>query len=80
MTYKLHLGKSLTVQRLRHRAFIAEGLGLIPGLGTKILQAKGNGKKIKQMNRKYFQTALMEIRGRPYPLPLCVHTHTCSSG
>ena len=36
--------------------------------------------KTKQINRKYFQPALMEIRGRPYPLPLCMPTHTCSSG
>ena len=32
-------------------------------------------KRTKQINRKYFQTALMGIRGRPYPLPLCKHTH-----
>ena len=45
MTYKLHLGKSLTVQRFRHRAFIAEALGLIPGLGTKIPQVTQHSQK-----------------------------------
>ena len=45
MTYKLYLGKSLTVQRLRLHAFSPEGMGLIPGLGTKIPQVTQHSQK-----------------------------------
>ena len=45
MTYKLYLGKSLTVQRLSLCAFNPEGLGLIPGLGTKIPQVTQHSQK-----------------------------------
>ena len=38
-------GNSLTVQWLGLLAFIAEGLGLIPGRGTKIPQAAWSGQK-----------------------------------
>ena len=37
------LGTSLAVQRLRLRAFTAEGAGSIPGHGTKIPQAAWHG-------------------------------------
>ena len=39
-------GNSLVVQWLGLRAFTAEGLGSIPGRGTKIPQASKCGKKI----------------------------------
>ena len=42
------LGNSLVVQWLRLRAFIATGLGLVPGLGTKMPQAALGGQKKKR--------------------------------
>ena len=54
MTYKLYLGKSLTVQRLSLCAFNPEGLGLIPGLGTKIPQAAWQGQNNKNKLKKIF--------------------------
>ena len=45
------MGNSLVVQWLGFRAFTAEGLGSIPGQGTKIPQAVQRGQKIK-LNKK----------------------------
>ena len=41
------LGNSLVVQCLGLCALTAEGLGPIPGQGTKILQAVQHGQKVK---------------------------------
>ena len=42
------MGTSLVIQWLGLSAFTAEGLGSIPGLGIKILQASRSGKKKKK--------------------------------
>ena len=45
-------GNSLEVQWLGLHTFTAEGVGSIPGQGTKILQAAWCGQKIKNQNNK----------------------------
>ena len=40
----MELETSLVVQEFRLSAYIAEGVGLIPGQGTKILHASGVAK------------------------------------
>ena len=45
---RITLGNSLEVQRLGLRTSIAGGMGLIPGRGTKILQALKCGQKKKK--------------------------------
>ena len=44
----IHLGNSLAVQWLGLCTFTAEGLGSIPGPGTRILQAVQHGTKKKK--------------------------------
>ena len=46
---KINMGNSLAVQWLRLCAFTVEGLGLIPGGGTKIPQAAWRGQKKKKV-------------------------------
>ena len=46
---------SLVVQWLGLCAFTAEGLGSIPGQGTKIPQATWHSQRIKKKNRRYVQ-------------------------
>ena len=49
---KMKTGNSLEVQWLGLHTFTAEGVGSIPGQGTKILQAAWCGQKIKNQNNK----------------------------
>ena len=51
LIWKVLSGNSLAIQWLGLGVFTAGVLGLIPGLGSKILQAKWNGKK-KQANKQ----------------------------
>ena len=46
------MGTSLVVQQLRVHASNAEGMGLIPGWGTKIPQAEQWGQKKRERERK----------------------------
>ena len=46
------VGNSLAVQRLGHHTFTAEGLGSIPGQGTKTPQAKKQKKREKEKRKK----------------------------
>ena len=55
----MYLGNSLVVQWLGLHAFTAEGVGLIPGWGTKIPQAAWCGQRKKKKKKIY----------------ICIHTH-----
>ena len=48
------MGDSLVVQWLRPTTFTAEGMGLIPGQGTKIRKPHTQQKKKKCMNAKHY--------------------------
>ena len=66
MWYNLYtIGNSLAVRWLGLDAFTAVGLGLIPGQGTKILQAARHSKKKKKF---FFFTYL-----RVYPFKCILH-------
>ena len=58
---KNSLGNSLAVQGLGLHTFTAEGLGSIPGQGTKILQAVP-GKKKKIPNSRRLQRSGPQVR------------------
>ena len=60
----MYVGNSLEVQWLGLHAFIAKDQGLIPGQGTKILQAMQRGQKKKKKKKMYappFTAALFTI-------------------
>ena len=62
------MGNSLVVQWLGLRAFIAEGMGLIPGQGIKILQGVWCGQKKK--SRMFAGGATQDHSGRTAVLEL----------
>ena len=49
---KSYFGNSLVVQRLGHHTFTAEGLGSIPGQGTKTPRAKKQKKRERKKKKK----------------------------
>ena len=66
-----NLRTSLAVQLLRPHAPNAEGMGSIPGQGTKILHTAQHSQKRKKKNLSFldqFNTILLHLNMNPFPV------------